>query len=660
MIESALNPARRKTIDRVWWAGVGVIVLIGGVFRFTGYQVGLPYFDHYDEPWLFYEAAYQRGLIDSWTHPNPSPGLINLYKLAQIVTETITGQPSIDQTAHIFAVMRIISVILSLITLVLIALCGRELAGRKAGWLAALVWALIPLVIYHSIIAIAEPWMMLFAALALYTAVRGIESSSAGYAIASVWAGLFGFAFKYSMFPFPGLGIAVVLWRILREKSRRPYWWRALLTQIVSIAGFLAVLVVFEGLAQSVSAPSREIAFFFRNPLSRLTNFDAVSSVFLAAFPQFNTHFIIYLIVYAAGLLMLVRTHRPVSRVVLWVLFGLLGSFLTLLVALYVYVPGTLERYLFSANMVFILVGAGSLAVLYDCAAERIRTERGRTLLAGLSAAAVILWLLPLGLQAAQEAHTRTLPQTYTDMMIWASNTLGKGGILTETMGMRAFSREFGGYMGDYREQSYDSDLLSQLPAAWQHDGYEYVEMLQDQEQTLLQTDAGRAYLEQLQELRRFPPPESTEEWYGPSFVVYQFSRPTMELDAVFGDTFHLVGCECDFATVQPGDAIRLRFYWHALRTPARDYSVFVHFSTADSDTLLAQADGAPGPVHRPTQTWVLPSELLVSDDFTLTLPQDTAPGTYRLILGVYNWETGERLPTADGDSILLARVQVE
>ena len=78
--------------QRRWWAGVGLIVSLAAVLRFTGVTFGLPYFDQIDEPWLFYEAAFQRGLLSWWLHPNPSPGLINLWNRTNVATRQVAGE----------------------------------------------------------------------------------------------------------------------------------------------------------------------------------------------------------------------------------------------------------------------------------------------------------------------------------------------------------------------------------------------------------------------------------------------------------------------------------------------------------------------------------------------------------------------------------------
>ena len=54
-----------------------------------------------------------------------------------------------------------------------------------------------------------------------------------------------------------------------------------------------------------------------------------------------------------------------------------------------------------------------------------------------------------------------------------------------------------------------------------------------------------------------------------------------------------------------------------------------------------------------------------VVDTQTLPLPADLPPGTYRLIVGLYNWQDGVRLPvqgdhTRPDDTVDLGLVRVE
>ncbi|MCX7855828.1 MAG: hypothetical protein N2556_07640 [Anaerolineae bacterium] len=121
-------------------------------------------------------------------------------------------------------------------------------------------------------------------------------------------------------------------------------------------------------------------------------------------------------------------------------------------------------------------------------------------------------------------------------------------------------------------------------------------------------------------------------------------------------------------AAVRPGDRLLLDLYWQADGPVGENYVVFTHLvGTAHNPTtgnpVWAQDDHEPLRGGCPTSLW-LPSRLL-RDRYELALPADTPAGEYLLEVGMYRWETGERLP-ASGDSadpqnrrILLGTVRV-
>jgi hypothetical protein len=277
------------------------------------------------------------------------------------------------------------------------------------------------------------------------------------------------------------------------------------------------------------------------------------------------------------------------------------------------------------------------------------------------AALVILLWLMPLITTSINQTRTFAEPYTPTDLMVWASNTLGKGGIVAEGLANRAFDREWGGYQGDKRLLTFQTPFMDKSPAEWEKEGYRYVEIVTDDidGNGIDTTPAGKAYLSQLQELRSFPPPESTQEWAGAPFVVYQLHRPETASDLVFGDVFHLVGYDGLQTSIAAGDTMSLTFYWQVSKPPSDNYSLYLHLMPMNSNQPVAQADGAPGPVGRPTLTWLLPSETLVSEPFTLNIPKDTADGQYQLLMGIYQPYTGQRLSTAQGSEIVLATVQI-
>ena len=79
----------------------------------------------------------------------------------------------------------------------------------------------------------------------------------------------------------------------------------------------------------------------------------------------------------------------------------------------------------------------------------------------------------------------------------------------------------------------------------------------------------------------------------------------------------------------------------------AADYTVFVHLLDAAGNVLAQGA--APPRAGRYSTHWWDPGEV-VADRHVIPLPADLPPGDFRARIGLYNPNTGERLPLA-GDS---------
>lgn len=136
----------------------------------------------------------------------------------------------------------------------------------------------------------------------------------------------------------------------------------------------------------------------------------------------------------------------------------------------------------------------------------------------------------------------------------------------------------------------------------------------------------------------------------GEAAAVYRLERMTEARNLRFGDQIALVGLD----RADSADSITFRFYWNTLQTPTADYSFFIHLTPPDNRSdLLAQVDGSPARPTRPTTTWAA-GETLISAPVTLSLPVDACGSLW---LGVYDFQTGVRLETADGDDVYLGDV---
>jgi hypothetical protein len=71
------------------------------------------------------------------------------------------------------------------------------------------------------------------------------------------------------------------------------------------------------------------------------------------------------------------------------------------------------------------------------------------------------------------------------------------------------------------------------------------------------------------------------------------------------------------------------------------DYTVFIHVLDEYGE-LVAQYDSQPGEDQLPTTDWAA-GEVL-RDQVAIWLPADLPTGTYRVVMGLYDLETGTRL----------------
>ncbi len=147
-----------------------------------------------------------------------------------------------------------------------------------------------------------------------------------------------------------------------------------------------------------------------------------------------------------------------------------------------------------------------------------------------------------------------------------------------------------------------------------------------------------------------------------PQDVVVQQVEPQIEVDVVLGDKIKLLGFditspiagksgESDFALVS-SSPLELIFYWDTLDLMDVDYTVFTHIRNAAGETVT-QKDAPPANGAYPTSLW--DTGEIIRDDLSIPLEQ-LEPGRYELIVGMYDFTTGIRLPvegSAEGTILL-------
>jgi hypothetical protein len=134
--------------------------------------------------------------------------------------------------------------------------------------------------------------------------------------------------------------------------------------------------------------------------------------------------------------------------------------------------------------------------------------------------------------------------------------------------------------------------------------------------------------------------PLHTVTIHGVEYVwIYQAPpRLAHPLAVDFGAALRLRGYEASGA-LQPGGTTALQLAWQPQAPLAQDYWLFAHLLNAQGERV-AQVD-----LPLPTSDWEPPRIYL--SELALTLPADAPPGTYRLIIGLYDPASGERLSLA-------------
>jgi hypothetical protein len=116
--------------------------------------------------------------------------------------------------------------------------------------------------------------------------------------------------------------------------------------------------------------------------------------------------------------------------------------------------------------------------------------------------------------------------------------------------------------------------------------------------------------------------------------------------DLRLGEGVELLAYEVDGLLGEPGGAVDLTLYWASRLRIEEDYTVFTHLIDAE-DRLWAQQDNQPQEGEHPTSRWR--EGEVITDRYHLLLPDDIPAGQYRLEVGMYQWQTGERLGVFQG-----------
>ena len=139
---------------------------------------------------------------------------------------------------------------------------------------------------------------------------------------------------------------------------------------------------------------------------------------------------------------------------------------------------------------------------------------------------------------------------------------------------------------------------------------------------------------------------------------------PNRPLTVELAGEIRLLGFDLDQARLKPGETLHLVLHWQAIQPPSQDYTVFTQLLGPDG-RVWGQQDNQPQSNRYPTTAW--PPLEQVIDRYQVPLRPEAPHGEYRLLSGMYQLASGQRLAAFDtsgnrltDDAIQLTTITVE
>ena len=99
-----------------------------------------------------------------------------------------------------------------------------------------------------------------------------------------------------------------------------------------------------------------------------------------------------------------------------------------------------------------------------------------------------------------------------------------------------------------------------------------------------------------------------------------------------------------DLLALEAGDYLEYTLTWSGYDPVDRNYHAFVHL-TDQTGQPIAQEDHLPGPLFQPPRLWNQVNRR--PDVYLLRIPDDTPGGLYQPLVGMYDYDTLDRLPVS-------------
>ncbi len=639
------------------------LLLTAAIVRLLTFDRYLPFWGHSDEPVYFLMVRNWRGLQDNPFIKGRYAGYPPAYPIInwgiQLMVEALQTKSWTMYPEYIYA-LRLLAAVIGIVTTGIIAFAGFQLGGSVAAWFAGLVWGATPIIVDNNSLALPDPFVYFGSAAALAMALYAWRKESPAWLFGSLIAGIFVIYLKYSPIGalIPWFIVAVGLFR---RNPRRMLPW---LVAQIAVAALSAIwLILFYG---ALNAPTREVETFrgpdslslALNPQRNLNNWSfAISPI---GFPLFVTVIVIAAIAY------IYSQHRKWRTLdLLWMaiilLSGVAGIMMT---ATYTNISIGKIRHALPVTVALIpLWGAGLAQITWAlknwiCSQQKLRQHNFLAFLPALIVAAIVITPSVSGDIRLIKDYRRT--DMHQIAWQWADNNLPLEGMMLSSSGgymHYLFNRDWSAYDGRKPFQWWHTDKFDYTPATYAQQGIMYFMASESDLSSTFNTPEAKAFIKQLTLVKYIPLSDQTR---GEPVYFYRMISPRTLVSVNFGNQITLIGYDLSKTTAKPSESITIRPYWRIKEHPRTNYSMFIHLYPQTEAQIIAQHDGPPTTMERPTLTWDDPNELYIGQDAKLTIPGSILPGSYRLVLGLYDFNNGQRLLSSDGTDSFVVPIKIE
>lgn len=638
---------RRRSVRSVWFAAYAALLLASLFVSLIGYDFGLPYHLHPDEPFYAYCGGLVRlyGLARVDERCAYPPGYLLLQSRLQRFGPLELG-PWQHSASH-FALSRLVNLLLHVATAAVAGAIALEIFPSPASLLAVAFVGLNPAAIEYARNAKPDSPYTFLTILAVALALIARRKREPGLFVLSTCAGLGAVAMKYQALPVLAVPLGLTLLTPADARARRDMMAAQLSLTLVTLGWLWFAYRAYD----IVHIPAEYVTGIWDKEASLLAPVSLVPYA-RAMHDDLGKALFVVPAVVGGTLALAFRGLRRMTGG--WAITVAVGTGSAILYEMSLF--GAVARHqvapLVPLGGALWAAGFAAVASAVGRGMRRWTASSERQLAGALQWAAIALGLALLvrpARQAVAAGKFLQQPDTRALTADWFAQFAPSGPIVAEYDAVE-FMRDYGGYSAEkeFPLRIVPSLLDLDIPSL-RTDG---VMLAIADERSYgrggyFSNPSDSHFLSQVTVVKTFSNRNYTRP--GPNRTIFWLEPIEHALQKQFGDSIQLVGYGMEPAQVVRGQSVTVTLYWRGAPQSGVSYSVFTHLLDRQGQRLAGQHDSAPANGTRLTVTWTDPDEVIV-DAHILVVDPESEPGEYLLQVGLYNPSTGERLPVLDAD----------